>query len=61
MNLRASVPATAWTGILDSLRSLFAVRAKRYRPEKFYMRGPGPKSQTKEVSRSAEALGIKAS
>jgi hypothetical protein len=52
LNRRASVAATAWVGILGSLRSLFARRARRYRPEKFYMRGPGPKSRAQGVSRS---------
>lgn len=41
-----------WIGLLDSLRSLFAIGPRRYRPEKFYMRGPGPKSRRKAVSRA---------
>lgn len=44
--------ATAWIGILGSLRTLFA-RGRRYRPEKFYMRGPGPKSRAQARDFSA--------
>ncbi len=35
----------------NALRNLFAWRTKeRYRPEKHYMRGPGPKAMTKLAS-----------
>jgi hypothetical protein len=37
---------SAWT----SLRALLAVDMRSYRPEKFYMRGPGPKWRAKHAS-----------
>jgi hypothetical protein len=36
-------------GWVSSLRSLFAIDARTYRPEKYYMRGPGPKWHEKHA------------
>ena len=48
-----SVLATAavgvWTSLVNSLRTQAAADAKIYRPEKYYMRGPGPKWHEKNA------------
>ena len=33
----------AWTSLVHFLRTLVAIDVRTYRPEKYYMRGPGPK------------------
>ena len=38
----AAATVTACMSLLESLRTLITFDAKPYRPEKFYMRGPGP-------------------
>ena len=40
---RAAVAIRACIGMLKSFRTLFTIDVRPYRPEKFYMRGPGPK------------------
>jgi len=37
------VAIRACIGMLKSFRTLFTIDVRPYRPEKFYMRGPGPK------------------
>jgi hypothetical protein len=46
-----SAALAAWISIQESLRSplLFLKNARGYRPEKFYMRGPGPKWHEKHA------------
>jgi hypothetical protein len=39
----------AWKPLLNSLRALFVIDVRTYRPEKFYMRGPGPKWRAKHA------------
>jgi hypothetical protein len=55
MDQRLSVPPSvlafaavgAWTTLVNSLRMLITIDARTYRPEKYYMRGPGPKWREK--------------
>jgi hypothetical protein len=49
IHILVSIAARAWT----SLASSFAVDAKNYRPEKYYMRGAGPKWREKHEQGSA--------
>ncbi|HMK80412.1 MAG TPA: hypothetical protein VK438_12225 [Xanthobacteraceae bacterium] len=42
-----SIPASACSGLLVSLHALFVTGDGSYRPEKHYMRGPGPKWRAK--------------
>jgi hypothetical protein len=39
----------AWTSFVNSLRTHLAVHVRTYRPEKYYMRGPGPKWREKHA------------
>ena len=32
-----------WTPLVTSIRTHVLARPRRYRPERYYMRGPGPK------------------
>jgi hypothetical protein len=41
--------AGAWMSLVKSLRTLTAVDVRTYRPEKYYMRGPGPKWREKHA------------
>lgn len=43
----ASAAVEAWTSLVNSLRMLIAIDARTYQPEKYYMRGPGPKWREK--------------
>ena len=45
----ASAAAWAWMSLVNSLRTLIAVDVRTYRPEKYYMRGPGPKWREKHA------------
>lgn len=45
----ASVVGRAWTALMDSWRTLTAVQVRTYRPEAYYMRGPGPKWREKHA------------
>jgi hypothetical protein len=37
----------AWRFLVNSLRPQIVIPARIYRPEKYYMRGPGPKWRAK--------------
>jgi hypothetical protein len=41
------IPARPLTSLLRALASLVGRSAARYRPERHYMRGPGPKCREK--------------
>jgi len=45
----ASVAAETWTAITKSLPREFVAPPKSYRPERYYMRGPGPACREKSV------------
>ncbi|MBX9589940.1 MAG: hypothetical protein K2X43_11585 [Hyphomonadaceae bacterium] len=47
----AHVPARFrnWIDLVSVLRALIASRPTSYRPEKYYMRGPGPKWREKNA------------
>jgi len=45
----ASAAVEAWTSLVNSLRMLIAIDARTYQPEKYYMRGPGPKWREKHA------------
>ena len=49
---RTPVAATArtWMSLVSSLRQLMAIDARTYRPERHYMRGPGPKLREKHAN-----------
>ena len=47
----APAAENAWRLLVNSLRPQIAVPARTYRPEKYYMRGPGPKWREKHSSR----------
>ena len=49
VSVLASVAAGARTSFVNLLRSLFVIDVRAYRPEKFYMRGPGPKWREKHA------------
>ena len=50
-SMRASIPACApgraWRAVVDWCRALMAPRV--YRPEAYYMRGPGPRWREKHA------------
>ena len=46
----------ARTSLVNSLRTLIAVNVRTYRPEKYYMRGPGPKWREKHARGRVAAL-----
>jgi hypothetical protein len=45
----ASAAVEAWTSLVNSLRMLIAIDVRTYQPEKYYMRGPGPKWREKHA------------
>ena len=45
----ASAAVAAWTSLTNALRALITVDARMYRPEQYYMRGPGPKWREKHA------------
>ena len=45
----ASAAAGASAFLVNSLRTQIAVRVRTYHPEKYYMRGPGPKWRAKHA------------
>jgi hypothetical protein len=49
----ASTVAAAWTSLMDLLRTPIAGGAMTYRPEKYYMRGPGPQWRAKHPQGSS--------
>lgn len=46
----------AWTSLVNSLRALITVEVRAYRPEAYYMRGPGPKWREKHAREGDSAL-----
>ena len=52
----ASAAAGAWTSLVNSLRMLITIDARTYRPEKYYMRGAGPKWREKHARGHVSAL-----
>ena len=44
-----SAAVRAWRSLLNSLHMLIAIDVKTYQPEKYYMRGPGPKWREKHA------------
>ena len=49
----ASLATGPWRLFMNSLRALIALDARTYQPEKYYMRGPGPKWRAKYVPNSS--------
>jgi hypothetical protein len=49
ISVLVSMAVGVWTGLTNSLRVLITIDARTYRPEKFYMRGPGPKWRAKHA------------
>jgi hypothetical protein len=47
--------AGAWTYLITLLRMLIAMEVKTYRPERYYMRGPGSKWREKHAHKRAHA------
>ena len=45
----SSVAAGAWTSLANSFRVRIAGDARSYRPERHYMRGPGPQWRAKHL------------
>lgn len=45
----ARAAVDAWTSLLNSLRTLITIDVRAYRPEAYYMRGPGPKWREKHA------------
>ena len=45
----ASAAVAAWTALVNSWRIVVADQAGIYRPEAYYMRGPGPKWREKHA------------
>jgi len=52
----ASAAAGAWTSLVNSLRMLITIDVRTYQPEKYYMRGPGPKWREKHARGHVSAL-----
>jgi hypothetical protein len=48
----SSKARTIWAALLNSWRMLMIVEADTYRPEAYYMRGPGPKWREKHRSQA---------
>ena len=51
----ASAAVRAWTSFVDSLRALITVDVRTYRPEAYYMRGPG-RSGARSISRERASV-----
>jgi hypothetical protein len=45
----ASAVLRAWAAITDACRTMIADQSRSYRPEQYYMRGPGPKWHEKHA------------
>jgi hypothetical protein len=45
----SSAALKAWTALVNAGRTVLAVETRPYRPELYYMRGPGPKWREKHV------------
>jgi hypothetical protein len=50
--------ARAGASLMNSLRKLITVDERPYRPEKYYMRGPGPKYRAKLPRKPARVPSI---
>ena len=48
-SILASAVVGAWTTLVNSLRMLITIDVRTYQPEKYYMRGPGPKWRQKHA------------
>jgi hypothetical protein len=46
----------AWTSLMNSLRTLITVEVRAYRPEAYYMPGPGPKWREKHARERGSSL-----
>ena len=44
-----SATVRAWRSLVSSLHTLIAIDGRTYKPEKYYMRGPGPKWREKHA------------
>src|SRR5674476_873674 len=49
ISVLATAAVQARTSLVNFLRTQIAVDVRTYRPEKYYMRGPGPKWREKHV------------
>ena len=49
--------AGAWASLVDALCVLITIDPRTYRPERYYMRGPGPKWREKHFLDRASAGG----
>jgi hypothetical protein len=56
ISVLATAAVQAWTSLVNFLRTQIAVDARTYRPEKYYMRGPGPKWREKHARGHVSAL-----
>jgi hypothetical protein len=56
LNLCSRATVGAWTALMNSLRTLITVEVRAYRPEAYYMRGPGPKWREKHAREQSSAL-----
>jgi len=45
----SSATVRAWRSLVNSLHILIAIDVRNYQPEKYYMRGPGPKWRQKHA------------
>lgn len=52
----SSAAIRAWTALVKSLHLLITIDVRTYRPEKYYMRGPGPKWREKHARGRVSAL-----
>jgi hypothetical protein len=44
-----SAAVRTWRSLVNSLHMLIAIDVRTYQPEKYYMRGPGPKWREKHA------------
>ena len=51
-----SAAERVWRSLLSSLRILITIDVRTYQPEKYYMRGPGPKWREKHARGHISAL-----
>ena len=49
VSILVGTAAAVWTSLVNSSHALTVIEAKAYRPEKYYMRGPGPKWRAKHA------------
>ena len=49
----AAAAVGARTSLVTALRTLITIDARTYRPERYYMRGPGPKWREKHSHQGA--------